>query len=65
MQADAEQNPPQPLLRSISDTVTILGVGRTTIYQLIDEGKLRQVKIGRRRLITAQSIADYVAEISA
>jgi excisionase family DNA binding protein len=61
MKGDAEP----PLLRSLDDTCFLLGVGRTTLYRLVDEGQLHQVKVGRRALITAQSITDYVAALSA
>ncbi len=37
------------------------GLGRTKIYELIAAGELRTVKIGRRRLIPASAIAEYVA----
>lgn len=50
------------------DTLTVtvdsakkaLGVGRTTIYELINSGKLDTVKIGRRRLVKAASIRSLV-----
>ncbi len=49
------------LLYSITETVEVLGVGRTTIYGLIGEGKLQTVKIGRRTLVTAESISRLAA----
>jgi len=46
----------EPLTVSIKDTAQLLGVGRSTIYRLIGEGRLQCVKIGRRALIKAASI---------
>ena len=31
-------------------------LGRTKIYELINEGKLDVIKIGRRTLVTAESV---------
>jgi excisionase family DNA binding protein len=59
-----DDNRPEPLLCSIENTTRILGVSRTTVYQLVKEGRLRQVKVGRRALITSRSIIDYVDGLS-
>jgi excisionase family DNA binding protein len=39
------------------------GVSRSTLYQLMRSGELASVKIGRRRLIPAEAIADYVLNL--
>jgi excisionase family DNA binding protein len=39
-----------------------MGVGTTTIYQLLNDGKLRSTKIGRRRLILVSSILALMGE---
>lgn len=44
------------LLVSIPDAATALSVGRTTIYELMRSGQLDTRKMGRRRLITAESL---------
>jgi excisionase family DNA binding protein len=41
---------------SINEACEALGLGKTSIYQLIKAGKLDVVKFGRRTLITAQSV---------
>jgi len=43
-------------LASVSDACLALGVGRTSIYKLIKNGKLETVTIGRRRLVRTESI---------
>ena len=35
----------------INDAARLYGVGRSTIYKMMNAGKLRTVKIGGRRLI--------------
>jgi excisionase family DNA binding protein len=44
------------LLCSIPDAAKALGVGRSKLYELIGEGRLETVTIGRRRLVRADSI---------
>jgi excisionase family DNA binding protein len=38
-------------------------IGRTTIYKLIGEGKLKRVNIGNRAFITNESVHNYLAEL--
>ncbi len=40
------------------------GIGRTTLYRLIDEGHLVRARIGRRAFITGDSIAAYIDSIT-
>jgi excisionase family DNA binding protein len=40
---------------SVEDAAPILGVGRTTIFELIATGQLESVKIGRRRMTKRES----------
>ena len=44
------------LLCSIPDAAKALGVGRSKLYELIGEGRLETVTIGRRRLVRTNSI---------
>lgn len=39
----------------------ILGIGRTKLYELIETGELRSLKIGTRRLITLEAIRECIA----
>ena len=41
----------EPVVLSINDTAKTLSLGRTSIYELINQGKLETVKIGRRTLV--------------
>jgi excisionase family DNA binding protein len=44
------------LLHDVPETVQILRVGRSTVYQLIKDRELTTVKLGRRTLVTRSSI---------
>lgn len=46
----------EPLLCSIPEAATALGVSRSKTYELISEGRLLTVNIGRRRLVRTESI---------
>jgi excisionase family DNA binding protein len=52
----------EALCVSIPETKNLLGVGRTKIYELINEGRLEVVKIGRRTLVKTASIRALVEE---
>ena len=44
------------LLCSISDAAKSLGCGRSKVYELISEGALETITIGRRRLVRVESV---------
>lgn len=44
------------LLCGVTDAARALGLGRSKIYELIAEGQLETITIGRRRLIRTESI---------
>lgn len=46
----------EPLTVTVAGAKRALGIGTTKIYELIGEGQLRTVKIGRRTLIRTDSI---------
>lgn len=46
----------EPLAVSISDAAKALGVGRSSVYNLIKSGRLEALKVGRRTLLTTASI---------
>jgi excisionase family DNA binding protein len=50
----------EPLTVSIDGAKQALGLGATKIYELIGEGRLKTVKIGRRTLIKTDSIRELV-----
>lgn len=45
---------------SVAETAEATGLGRTTVYQLIRDGRLRSVKIGNRRLVRASDVYGMV-----
>lgn len=49
-----------PLAISIKDAAKALGLGRTSIYQMIKDGRLEAFKLGRRTLVKTESIRRLV-----
>lgn len=54
-----------PSLLAIKQATHELGISRTSIYELIASGKLKTVKIGRRRFVTLEAIEEFIASLSA
>jgi excisionase family DNA binding protein len=52
-------------LLSIDEAATTLGIGRTATYGELQAGRLRSVKVGRRRLVPASAVSQYIAERAA
>jgi excisionase family DNA binding protein len=54
--------PNQPLAYRVNEFCRVVGLGRTTVYALIAEGKLATIKIGNRRLIPHEAAVALLAE---
>jgi excisionase family DNA binding protein len=50
----------EPLAISVNDAAKALGLGRTSIYSMIGDGRLETFKLGRRTLIKMASIRRLV-----
>jgi excisionase family DNA binding protein len=50
-------------LNSIEQVQERLGVGRSTVFELLRSKKLRSTVIGRRRLVPEQSLRDFIAAL--
>lgn len=52
----------EPIATTIKDAARALGVGKTHVYALIRQGRLEKLKLGRRTLVTIDSIRRLVSE---
>ena len=41
---------------NVNEVAAMLGLGRTTVFKLIGEGRLTRIKIGMRTLIPAEDV---------
>jgi len=51
----------EAMLFTVEEAADILGIGRTTIYKLLNSGDLLGVKIGRARRVPRSELDRYVA----
>lgn len=51
------------LTYSINEVAAVLGVGRTTVYELIREHQLLSIKIGQRRLVARTDLEAFVTDL--
>lgn len=69
MPTENHRQPPNaksmPRLLSIKQATFELGISRTSAYEMIAAGKLKTVKIGRRRLVAREAIDEFVASLTA
>ena len=64
MPAPADATGPQVAelqLYTIEEAMTMLRMGRTTIFDLLRNGRLSSVREGRARRIPPRAIAEYIA----
>jgi excisionase family DNA binding protein len=50
----------EPLLIGVREAARLLNLGRDSTYQLVREGRLRSVSIGRRVLIPRTELSAFV-----
>jgi excisionase family DNA binding protein len=48
---------------SIAQTTRLLGIGRSTLYGIIKEGRLPVRKLGKRTLIMREDLDNFIAAL--
>lgn len=56
----AFSNENHPLSYGIREACAATGLGRSTLYRLIDEGQIKTFKIGARTLILYRVLQDFL-----
>lgn len=56
---------PDPISVTVRTACRLMGLGHTTVWKLISEGRLRTIRIGKRRLVLFDSIEQLIASSSA
>ena len=49
-----------PLLLSVSAAAKVLGVSRTSLYQMMTAGEIEHVRIGRRVLVARSALTKFI-----
>lgn len=55
-----DTNTTHPLAYPVATAGPIIGVSRSTLYELIAAGRIRSFKIGSKRLVTHQALQDFL-----
>ncbi|WP_084673961.1 helix-turn-helix domain-containing protein [Methylobacterium sp. WSM2598] len=61
-QGDLRASTPK-LAFTVDQACYALGLGRTTVYELLATGRIKGIKIGNRRLILADGLRTFLANI--
>jgi len=57
---DSQTQPAERLAIPLTEGVRMMGIGLSYAYELMKSGQLKTFKIGRRRLVTRQSLQDFI-----
>ena len=52
-----------PILYSVEEVADILHIGRSTVFNLIKQGKIQSIKLGRSRRVPIDAMQTYVDEL--
>ena len=55
----SEQRLVEPICVRVNDAARMIGVGRTKLYELIANGELETVKIGKATRVTTASLHEF------
>ena len=58
-----DSTPERRLLHPVAEVAQLLGVSRSTVYDLLREGELDGVRLGARTMIPRDSLDEYVARL--
>jgi excisionase family DNA binding protein len=48
---------------SVAETIAATGLGKTLLYELLGDGSIRSMKVGKKRLIICASLHDWIAKM--
>lgn len=54
--------PTQPLLLRIEEAARLLGLGRSTVYELLYKGEIPSVRIGAARRIPLAALTQWITD---
>lgn len=50
-------------LNNVETVIERLGLGRSKVYEELGSGRLRSVKVGRRRLVSESALIEYIERL--
>jgi excisionase family DNA binding protein len=61
--APPREIPPEKLVYTTKEAAAALGIGRTTLWKAISDGRLAALKLGSRTLIPADALRQWIASL--
>lgn len=55
--------PQEKVLYSISEVIEMAGIGRTRLYQELNSGRLKALKIGKRTCVTRANLEAWLLKL--
>jgi excisionase family DNA binding protein len=64
-QPDESENAAMPdrMLLTVDEAARVICIGRSLMYELIAQGAIKTVRVGRLRRIRPEALAEYVASL--
>jgi excisionase family DNA binding protein len=59
------KTPVAPVAVRLNDAAKMIGIGRSSLYELINENKLQTVRIAGRRLVPVSAIHELIDKAAA
>ncbi|MBB5343168.1 excisionase family DNA-binding protein [Tunturibacter empetritectus] len=53
----------QRITISVDEAMSATGIGKTMLYELLGDGSLRSIKLGKKRLIIVESLHELIASM--
>ncbi len=54
----------EPLAVGVADAARLVGVGRSTLYEFIANGRLRSVKVNERRIVMLDDLRAWLERLA-
>lgn len=55
----------EPITVPVATALNLAGIGRTKLYALLGEKRIKSIKVGKKRLIDVASLRQFLSEGSA
>lgn len=49
-----------PLILTVKEVAEVLGLGRNTVYELVRQGKIRSIRIGRQIKVPKSALVEFL-----
>ena len=49
-----------PLILTVKEVAEVLGLGRNTVYELVQQGKIRSIRIGRQIKVPKSALVEFL-----